>query len=187
MGNFYVNFTVRHQDAQAVAAAMAGRRGFVTPVDHGCVVVFDAEAESQEPTAITSTGQKLSAALRSPVLAVLNHDDDILAYQLFIDGAVADEYDSTPDYFEIEESPASQGGDAQKLCDAFGSTNVAAVEEILRKQQGGDGYVFAVERHEDLVRALDLSSFAIGMGYLYLKRGELPEGLGEGALIETRP
>jgi hypothetical protein len=184
MGNFYVNLTVRHPDAKAVAAALADRQGFVTPVDRGYVVVFDREMERQDPQIITILGQRLSRDLRSPVLAVLNHDDDVLAYQLFADGAVIDEYNSLPDYFD-DDPDAEQGGDAQILCAAFGCTDVAAVEAVLRKPEGRGGYEFAVERHEDLVQALGLTSNAVGLGYDYVSRGELPEGLTEGELLTT--
>jgi hypothetical protein len=119
------------------------------------------------------------------VLAVLNHDDDILWYQLYLSGKLADEYDSAPGYFEGELSPPA-GGDAQKLCSAFAASAVGEVESVLRKSSLDEGgYVFAVDRHTDLVRALGISSFGIGSGFRYVSRGELPEGLEEAELVRT--
>ena len=88
---------------------------------------------------------------------MLNHDDDILWYQLYLKGELADEYSSSPNYFDTsgqEVSPPA-GGDAQKLCGAFGSGAVAEVERILRKSAfADDGYTFEVERHADPDRCI---------------------------------
>jgi len=75
---------------------------------------------------------------------------------------------------------------AQRLCAAFASTEVAAVERALRKSSfDADGYIFAFQRHADLVRALDLPTFAVGTSYAYLERGEYPEGLAETDLLRA--
>lgn len=121
------------------------------------------------------------------MLAVLNHDDDIFWYQLYLSGELADEYDSSPTYFDPAAGPsAPAGGDAQKLCGAFGTSAVAEVESVLRKSSfDEDGYTFAVERHADLARALGIPSFGVGAGFGYVSEGELPEGLDENTLIRV--
>jgi len=40
------------------------------------------------------------------------------------------------------------------------------------------GYIFAVERHSDLVKTLELPDLAVGVGYNYLRRGEFPPPFG---------
>jgi len=187
MGNFYTNYTLRGPSQAAVATALAGRFAIVTPAQNGCVVVFDEVSDHQDQKVITKLASQLSRAASCPVLAVLNHDDDILWYQLHLNGKLADEYDSSPGYFDPSAGPsAPAGGDARKLCDAFGATSVAEVESILRKSSfGKGGYTFAVERHADLVRALGLSVFGIGAGYRSVSHGELPEGLTEAGLVRV--
>ena len=187
MGNFYTNYTLRGPTPQTVAQALAGRSAIVTPSQDGCVVAFDEESDEQDQAVITELAGRLSTECDCPVLAVLNHDDDILWYQLFLNGELADKYDSTPGYFDSGAEPsAPSGGDAQKLCAAFGSLNVAQVETVLRKSLfDEEGYAFAFERHADLVRALGISSFGVGMGYGYITRGELPEGLEEEDLLSV--
>lgn len=187
MGNFYTNYTLRGPSQQTIVAALAGRSAIVTPAQDGCVVVFDEESEDQDTEVITLMASRLSRALRCPVLAVLNHDDDVFWYQLHLSGELADEYDSSPGYFDPAAEPsAPAGGDAQKLCSAFGASAVAEVERILRKSSfDEDGYAFAVERHEDLVRALGIPSFGVGSGFGYVSEGELPEGLAEDSLIRV--
>jgi hypothetical protein len=187
MGNFYMNYTLRGPSQQAVAAALAGRCAFVTPARNGCVVVFDEESDGQNPEVIVDLAPRLARELDCPVLAILNHDDDILWYQLYLSGGLADEYDSTPGYFDPSAEPSGPaGGDARKLCDAFGASDVAAVERALRRSSfDEDGYAFAVERHADLAHSLGIPSFAVGAGYRDVVEGELPDGLDEHDVIRV--
>ncbi len=187
MGNFYTNYTLRGASPQAVAAALAGHAAFVTPAQNDCAVVFDEESEEQNPEVIGDLATRLARELNCPVLAVLNHDDDILWYRLYLSGELADEYDSSPGYFDSSAEPSGPaGGDARKLCDAFGANNVAEVQRVLRKSSfDEDGYAFAVERHADLIHALGIPSFGVGAGYRYLTEGELPAGLNEHDFIRV--
>jgi hypothetical protein len=190
MGSFYTNYTLRGPTQQSVVAALAGRSAFVSPVDNGCVVVFDEKSDEQNQEVVVELASYLSAELRCPLLAVLNHDDDILWYQLYLNGELADEYNSSPDYFEEgqEGEPSGPtGGNAQKLCGALGADSVEEVERILRKSAfTDDGYTFAFKRHADLATALGISSFGVGAGFGYISAGELPEGLEESALARTK-
>ena len=167
-------------------AALAGRSAIVTPAQNGCVVVFDEESEEQDTDVITLLASRLSRQLRCPVLALLNHDDDILAYWLYISGELADEYDSSPGYFDpaAEVSPPA-GGDAQKVCNAFGANAVAEVESVLRKVPRDDEFYFADDRHRDLARLLGVPLFVVGAGFRYVSQGELPEGLDEDSLLRV--
>jgi hypothetical protein len=193
MGNFYTNYTLRGPDQQAVATVLAGRSAIVTPSQDGCVVVFDEESDGQHDEVISELASRLSGRFNCPLLAVLNHDDDILWYQLYLSGELVDEYNSVPGYFETEDEDVAMagpaGGDARKLCAAFGVTaGVPAVENILREGSaatGGD-YTFEVERHNDLVAALGISSFGVGASFRAISSGELPEELSAGDLIKTQ-
>lgn len=187
MGNFYTNFTLRGPSQQAVVKALAGRSAFVTPVQQGCIVVFDEESDTQNGEVIGTLASRLSRELDCPVLAVLNHDDDILWYQLYLGGELADEYNSAPDYFESSAEPSPPaGGDSQLLCCTFGASDVREVERILRVGALDDGgYAFAVMRHADLVRALGIPASAVGAGFDYVAQGELPDGLAEKDLCST--
>lgn len=80
MGNFYVNYTLRGPSQADVAKALAGRRARVTPMHKNCVVAFDEASDSQNRNEIVKLAAKLSKKLKCAVLAVLNHDDDILWY-----------------------------------------------------------------------------------------------------------
>ena len=179
MGGFYTNYTLRGPSQKAVASALAGRKAIVSPESSGCVVAYDEASDDQDGAAIAALASHLSASLHCPVLAVLDHDDDILWYQLYEDGKLTDEYDSTPGYFDPSAEPsAPAGGDAERLCRAFGASDVAAVEAVLRKSSfDADGYAFAHERHADLVRTLGLPEFAVLKAYASFERGEYPEGM----------
>lgn len=189
MGNFYTNYTLRGPSQESVAAALAGRSAIVTPAQDGCVVVFDEESDEQNPEVIAELASRLSGAFHCPLLAVLNHDDDIFWYQLYLNGELVNEYNSSPDYFDsaAEEASPPEGGDAQKLCIAFGATTVAKVKKILGKSSfDDDGYTFAVERHADLADALGIPSYSVGAGFCHVSDWELPEGLDEKVLVMTK-
>ncbi len=179
MGNFYTNYTLRTTNQKAVGTALSGRKAAVTPERNGCVVVFDEESDKQDEKCISELAAKLSREIHCPVLAILNHDDDILWYHLYEDGRLTDQYNSSPNYFEESEEPsAPTGGNAQRLCVAFGATDVASVERTLRKSAFEEGgYVFAFQRHVDLVHLLGIPEFAVGTSYANFESGEYPEGL----------
>jgi hypothetical protein len=187
MGNFYVNYTLRGVTQAAVVKALAGRKCIVTPSANDTVVVFDEESDNQDQQVISPLATELSQKLRCPVLAVLNHDDDILWYQLYKDGKLEDEYDSSPGYFDPRAEPsAPAGGNAAKLCTAFGSAKTEDVERVLRKSAfDDDGYAFAFERHGDLVSALGISAFSVGTAYASFENDELPEGLLANTVVRT--
>ena len=187
MGGFYTNYTLRGPSQNAVATALAGRKAIVSPESCGCVVAYDEVSDDQDGEAIAALASHLSRSLHCPVLAVLDHDDDILWYQLYEDGKLTDEYDSTPGYFDPSAEPsAPAGGDAERLCRALGASDVAAVETVLRKSSfDADGYAFAHERHADLVRSLALPEFAVLKAYASFERGEYPEGLSEQNMMRS--
>jgi hypothetical protein len=182
MGNFYVNFSVRTADQQRIADALrrAGRVALVTAPDNDYIVIYDEEADSQATAPILKVGGLLSEVAQAPVLAMLNHDDDILCYWLFEQGQVTDSYNSRPDYFGEgeDEGGAAQGGDVQRLCAAIQPSAIASeVEKILRAK-----HVFAVEQHEKLARLLGLPSLSVGYGFEYAAE-ELEEEMGAGEMI----
>jgi hypothetical protein len=187
MGNFYVNYTLRGPSQQLVAMALAGRSAIVTPIQNNCVVVFDEQSDEQHQEIIADLASQLSGILGCPLLAVLNHDDDILWYQLYLSGELVDEYNSSPDYFEGGMAEP-EGGNAEKLCAAFGANSLDKVEDILRQPSAsGGGYTFALERHSDLAEALGISTIGVGAGFNYASRGEvLSEDFHSDDLMKTK-
>jgi hypothetical protein len=190
MGNFYTSYTLRGTSQQSVVAALAGRSAIVTPEQTGCVVVFDEESDEQNQEVIAELASRLSGQFRCPLLAVLNHDDGFLWYQLYLSGELVDEYNSQPGYFDTTDEDASrfepEGGDAKKLCDAFESKALKKVEEILKKPSAEDnGYIFAIERHTDLAHALGIPVFGSG-GFNQINEESPPAGLAEDDWVRTK-
>ena len=169
---------------------MAGRSALVTLAHDGCVVVFDEESDEQNDEIIAELASRLSGQLRCPLLAVMNHDDSILWYQLYLSGELLDEYNSAPGYFETEDEEAAsagpEGGDAKKLCNAFGSNAVKEVDKILKTPSAADGgYTFEIERHMDLASALGIPEFGAG-GFKQIHEDAPPAGLAEEDWIKTK-
>jgi hypothetical protein len=181
VGNFYVNFTTRGPDREAVAKCLrsAKRKAFVSPTITGMTVFFDEASDSQDDAVIKDLGKRISKELAAPVLAVLNHDDDVLAYWLFEVGDITDEYNSCPAYFSgDDETPA--GGNAKKLCDALGA---AAIVERVDRTLRNEEFVFALDRHKDLAESLHLPWSYVCMGYCYIKEGSFAGGVTEKDLL----
>jgi hypothetical protein len=158
MGNFYVNFSVKRPDQQKVADIPRRRRrtALVTLALGEYVVVTDEEADWQDDRVIQTVGELLSRETQAPVFAILNHDDDILAYWLFVDGQLVDSYDSAPDYWDSDdefeaEAKKEQGGDARTLCKILAATtSPEQIERILR----GLSYRYFIE-DDELPRGLN--------------------------------
>lgn len=176
MGSTYVNFTLRGPSQQAVAKALSGRSAFISPSFNGCVVVYDKNSEEQSKE-IEPLGAKLSRELGCPVLAVFVYHDDILYYWLFEQGEQTDKYDSNPSHFDedAQESAPPVGGNAEKLCMAFGVQKSSDVERILR--MNSDGNFFEFKRQGALYKTLGLPECAVSTGYGYINRGEMPADL----------
>lgn len=188
MGNFYTNVTLKTSDREAVAAALrrVRRSAMVTPADGGCVVVYDKASDEQDPEVLKAVAAQLADACDCPALAVMNHDDSVLLCTLYERGKLVDEYNSAPGFFDGDAAKGPAGGDAKRLCEAFGSTaDAPEVERILR---AGPGKVtFETDRHEALVQALGISRFAVGTGYNGLAHGDFPEGLDSATVRRVDP
>jgi len=190
MGAFYTNISLRGPSQETVAQSLQHRDrvAFVSPSDGGAVVVYDQECDKQDQELLARLALDLSRELQCPALALLNHDDDILWYQLYERGKLVDEYDSCPSYFDpVAEPSGPVGGDAEKLCNAFGGEDVGVAEQILRKSGFEDGgYAFATDRHRDLAAAAGLPQFSVGSGYGSIEYDELPDGLEKEQLASVK-
>jgi hypothetical protein len=172
MGNFYTNITLGRPAAAAVAElTAASRNAYVADAGPRCVV-YDGECESQDTQVLAALAERLAVRLDTWALAVLDHDDDLLWLQLYAGADLVAEY-------------ANRGGprtDVGALCRTLGRPgDVAAVWLLLRLP-----FLFQVWRHRRLVRRLGLPETAVGFGFTYLARGEVPAGLPADRLLRVR-
>lgn len=164
MGNFYTNITVLDANTESIADRLRvlGRTAFVADA-HDSSVVYDRECEAQDTEILAALAEDLSSTLDARALAVLNHDDDVLWLQLYVRGELLAEY-------------ANQGGPrvrARDMCRALGRPDrTLAVWFLLHRP-----FVFQVTRHARLARSLGLPEAAVGSGFTYIERGELPAAI----------
>ncbi len=167
MGNFYANVTLRGPGQTQVAGAceILQLKAFVSPTVEGLTVVCDKIADEQAANWAVSA-RNLSINLNCPALATLNHDDDVLVYELYQNGRLVDEYNCQPGYFEDSEAEeAPSGGDPQALCKAFGMPgDPGEVERVLRAENESE-FLFAVNRHAALLKALGCPPIPFESGY----------------------
>jgi hypothetical protein len=191
MGNWYTNIClagVRQAEILDVLEEL-GRRAYVTPAISNWCTVYDQECDRFDLDVLESLALTLSTRLNCTALANFNADDDILWLGVYQSGDRTARYASTRAFFE-------DGGDfpepsevAALLCRVFDKPRAsAAVERILRRPHSGLGllaialripfaYLFEISRHQDLHKVLELPTGSVGLGYKYVERGEMLEGI----------
>jgi len=162
MGLSYFNATVKGPTQEAIVTYLKGQgaSALVSPTIQGITVIYE----------MAQGSDALSAHFKCSVLLLGMHDDDILGYGLYVNGADEDSYESCPGYFTGGKIPP-RGGDARKLCRAFGAEEaVETVDAMLRHPRIG----YALEQHQALVAALGLPAFAAGIsGLVVLEHSEI--------------
>jgi len=172
MGNFYTNIAVMADADRVVPVLEQVRRdAYVAPSGSVCVV-FDRESDRQDTETLAALAETISREVATHAFAVLNHDDDVLWFQLYERGELLTEH--------ANEAGAPTAS-AWVLAKAFGRpARVLATWLVLRVPT-----LFEVFRHHLLMRVLGLPPASVGMGYEYINRGELPPGTEESALIRV--
>lgn len=182
MGNFYTNIVIVEPRADPVIAALerAGRNAFVAN-DGRVTIIYDERCDDQDLHELERLAAALASELGLPTLAVCNHDDDVLWYALADEYGV-DRYNSWPGYFD-EGGDTPEGGDARRLCMAFGvrdrEEDVAALLEEPHDRIGME-----IDRHAQLAELLGIPADAALLGYRYVSRGEL--AIHEGSALTLR-
>jgi hypothetical protein len=174
LGNFYTNLAIHGADPSRVTTAFRsrGRSAYVGPTANGTTMAYDEGTEAQDEAEITRLGTALSGDLDCPVLASLNHDDDILRYWLFRGGGLIDEYNSWPGCF-TDGGDEPFGGSAELLAEAFGVDAVAEIRSVLHQRR----FAFAVQRHRALAGVLGIDPSFATLGYVEIRRGGLPQSV----------
>ena len=137
MGGFYGTVQVRTGDREAVRAAaetVAAEldcRCYLGPELGGWVGIYPS-MHGQD----TRFGQALSARLAEPVLHLMVHHDDILAYELWQAGQSLDRYWSRPGYLGEEEraEQESAAGQPELLAQKFDADESELREALARDQ-----------------------------------------------------
>lgn len=172
MGSFYVSLTVRADASKAFADALqeVGDSGLIGPYLGGWTTCLSQELDRQDQRVIDFYGERLSAALGAPVIAVLNHDSDILSIDLYENGTRAASYNSCPGYFA---SDPSEDELKPSLTDAAPFAALATevgtddVERVLLQHD-----VLAEDIHKGLIDLLDLPAYSVFVGHRYALDGE---------------
>jgi hypothetical protein len=147
------------------------REAYVVAVNGHCVV-FDRQCESQDTEILAALGEHLATRLNGLAFAVLNHDDDVLWFQVYQRSELVAEY-------------ANRGGpstNVRALCRLFDRPkDIIPVWLLLRRP-----FLFQISRHRRLARRLGLPQASVGSGFNYLSRGEVPAGATLDQLIHVR-
>ncbi len=191
MGAFYTNITLYKVQQREVADYLAGqkRTAYVSPTMNDFTVVYDKATEGQDTDVLQGLAQSLTRQFKCAGLASLVHDSDVYLYWLYDGGRLLDSYNSMPAYFDEDDSDAApEGGDAQKLCKAFGRPDsvevVAGIFESV-EQSAGEEPLFAEEIHAQLAEALGMPPFAAYLGYAGMEEDLAPYHLDRSSLVKV--
>jgi hypothetical protein len=115
------------------------------------------------------TNVSVRGATGGLAFAVLNHDDDVLWFQLYRGSDLVAE-------FATRDGPVTR---VRELCRALGRPAVAPLVWLILRAP----LVFEVFRHQLLARRLGLPLASVGAGFTYIARGELPRGVARDRLV----
>jgi hypothetical protein len=101
MSNSLSNYHIRHNNSDAVervARNVLGGEAYLSRVWGSWISLYDAKT-NQDAAELHRVAGLLSAGLGCPVWAFLIHDSTVLAYIVYDQGSLRDEYSSKPDHF----------------------------------------------------------------------------------------
>ena len=167
MGNFYANLAMRGVDPDRVASVLESheRTAFIATVGDSAFI-YDERCDAQDLSESRTLARIVARELGISVLAVSNHDDDVLWIALADQRGAVDVYDSYPGYFDGG-SDQPKLSSLSRLSAAFGAPR-AELEKLLRTPHGAIG--LEVERHRRLMSILTVNPDAAVFGYRYAPR-----------------
>ena len=164
MGNFYVNISAK-VDRPTLKSMLDHMpdRSVIGPEGNGWLTFTSEHLETQDQEVIDAYGVGLSQYIPGPMIAVLNHDDDILSIDLFEGGKRTATYNSCPGYFDerATEADLEPKFSNSEAFDALAPDG--GVTALLKERP-----VFAVEAHAAFAKAVGLP--AAGFGFCYVER-----------------
>jgi len=173
MGAFFTNYQVRSESTSRVrdiVGSVAQARAYISPPSNGWVTVYDERSDDQDDAIIQELAGELSGTLKTTVLAFLVHDSDVAMYWLYRDGALVDEFNSNPHYFEDQGEEAGERlrGDTQALLPScVPGTTAAQLEAILHPAEGRS--LMAEDLLADLAPLLGIDPARISIGFRYFE------------------
>lgn len=154
MGTYSTTIFCKTNDAKHVATVLHSTRrsAFVLPPKQGYVLVYDQECDDDDEV-VGRISSHLSRELGAVIIAVINYDDDLLEYYLYVRGSLRDHYSSSSAHSDEWEIGRSVFGSTSVLCEVFNKPRSGKrLENILLSTD----YIFESERYAALSKILGL-------------------------------
>ena len=167
MGSFYATVLLRDASTDAIREWCIDHERRASVMSDGpFTLVADGDALDES---VATLAEELSRDLSCLAMSAYVYDDDLLIFNVFRSGRLADHYRSQPgnpwDGTETAEVGPS-GGKPGVLAAIFGGDN-AAIDRVLHAE-----YVLESWRHHDLLELLSLPGHASSFRYRHLARGD---------------
>ena len=178
MGASFTNYQVRAKSASTVKKAfepLVKSRAYVSPAKNSWVTIYDESSDNQDETTLHLIASNLSKTLKTTVFAFLVHDSDVAVYWLYQNGALADAFNSAPDYFDddVDDKTRSdlRGRTDVLLPLCFTGTTREQIEALIHPP---DEFPLMAECIlVDLAKLIGIDDVRIGLGFTYFdKEGE---------------
>jgi hypothetical protein len=174
MGAFFTNYQVQSKSTSAVKDALSAvvkSRAYVSSEKGGWITVYEESSDDQNQDILQQIASHLSKTLNTVVFSFLVHDSDIAAYWLYQAGALADEFNSAPDYFDetiSEKDRARLRGNPDKLLPlCVPGTTRAQIEAVIHPNDAFP--LMAEEILADLAPLLGIDEERISLGFEYFE------------------
>ena len=171
MGAFFTNYQIRATASKVKKALekVVDARAYISPEKNGWVTVYDESSDEQNEAIITRVAAALSKSLKTDVLAFLVHDSDVAMYWLYQAGAIKDEFNSAPDYFDEDiddETRARFRGNPEALLPlCIPGTTREDIEAVIHP---ADGLPLMAEGvFSDLAKLLGMDDARVALGFKY--------------------
>jgi hypothetical protein len=168
LGSFIANVQVRTQDIDAVARALSAgllEADQYTPttgddaarslalIQRGdWVAVYDELLDEQDLRVLDATASLLSRETGAPAVGVLVHDSDVLLLRLYRDGALADQHNNNPEFFDLPRRSAA--GRAQHWKDLLAPGSRASDLRTAWRGKAPEDALGEVARHLGIDQSL---------------------------------
>ncbi|MCP3938112.1 MAG: hypothetical protein GY708_22425 [Actinomycetia bacterium] len=185
MGGSYEHLLALETSAAETAELLAGQDGWIAG-DGATVAVFVRSESLADPSILTSS---VSTLLNTPVLRFSVFDDDVLTCELWREGELVADV-SVPDMFEYADTPeelamlgidvaTSETSGPEPFVNVLARGERAQALALLTDPADalGTTRVYATDLHRELLKALDLPTFAVGWDFFGLEAvGDQYEG-----------
>lgn len=174
MGSFYVSLCISDLPLEPLKQWLDQIEDhfLIGPQAGPWICVVSALLDTQDFALLDAFGKGATKDSNRKAFAVLNHDDDVLSVDVYVNGEMVAAYNSCPGYF-LEEPAEGQLDPRLQNPEAYAALKEGVTApQVVAILQPSEGFVFASDAHGELVDLLGLPAYSKGIGFKYALDGD---------------